>query len=276
MGETELREALAAHTEQGNKLWVPLIQGLLAELEAEGQDAEGASSRIDAALALAVETGERWTDALLHRIRGDILRKLHPDDTSARGGGLPRRHRRRSRARRAQLRPAGRAGAGEALPIHRPPRRSPRHPRARARKLCTEAGVARNRGGAGAARSAGGHGCRDRSNVAARPANGWPDLLITVTRPPIPNYGRGGRDYHAPGPTFRATPLDRSSGQGAAAPLRFAPGQCKGIAWGDSVRSAWRRFTMTFAEGPIRPGWGLRKRQRRQEARRERNGGSST
>jgi len=28
-----------------------------------------------------------------------------------------------------------------------------------------------------------------------------------------------------------ATPLDRSSGQGAAAPLRFAPGQWKGIAW---------------------------------------------
>ena len=27
-----------------------------------------------------------------------------------------------------------------------------------------------------------------------------------------------------------ATPLDRSSGQGAAAPLRFAPGQCRGIA----------------------------------------------
>jgi predicted ATPase len=80
MGATELREALAAYTEQGNKLWVPLIQGLLAELEAEGQDAEGASSRIDGALALAVETGERWTDALLHRIRGDILLKVRPDD----------------------------------------------------------------------------------------------------------------------------------------------------------------------------------------------------
>jgi predicted ATPase len=78
MGATELREALAANTEQGNKLWVPLIQGLLAELEAEEQDAEGASSRIDA--PLAVETGERWTDALLHRIRGDILLKVRPDE----------------------------------------------------------------------------------------------------------------------------------------------------------------------------------------------------
>ena len=32
------------------------------------------------ALALAVETEERWTDALLHRIRGDILLKAVPTD----------------------------------------------------------------------------------------------------------------------------------------------------------------------------------------------------
>ena len=82
MGETELREALAAHTEQGNKLWVPLIQGLLAELEAEGQDAEGASSRIDPSARARGRDGERLTDALPHRIRGDILRKLHPEDTA--------------------------------------------------------------------------------------------------------------------------------------------------------------------------------------------------
>ena len=31
---------------------------------------------MDAALALAVETGERWTDALSHRIRGDIVLKV--------------------------------------------------------------------------------------------------------------------------------------------------------------------------------------------------------
>jgi predicted ATPase len=34
------------------------------------------------ALALANETGERWTDALLHRIRGAILRKRDPANTS--------------------------------------------------------------------------------------------------------------------------------------------------------------------------------------------------
>jgi predicted ATPase len=74
-GITGLREALAAYLGQGNKLWAPLFQGLLAELDAEGEGAEGALRGIDDALALANETGERWTDVLLHRLRGDILLK---------------------------------------------------------------------------------------------------------------------------------------------------------------------------------------------------------
>jgi class 3 adenylate cyclase/predicted ATPase len=77
-GVTELRQALAAYANQGNKLYVPLFQGLLAEIEAEGQGAERALAGIDAALALAGETGEHWTDALLHRIRGEILLKRDP------------------------------------------------------------------------------------------------------------------------------------------------------------------------------------------------------
>jgi adenylate cyclase len=72
-GMTGLREALAAYLGQRNKLHAPLFQSRLAELEAEGQDADGALQRIDEAQALANETGERWTDALLHRIRGAIL-----------------------------------------------------------------------------------------------------------------------------------------------------------------------------------------------------------
>ena len=40
---------------------------------------KGLGRRIDERSTLAA-TGERWTDALLHRIRGDILRRLHPDD----------------------------------------------------------------------------------------------------------------------------------------------------------------------------------------------------
>jgi predicted ATPase len=77
-GTTALRGALTAYLGQGNKLWVPLFQGLLAELEAEGNDADAALRRIDEALALANETGEHWTDAKLHRIRAEILLKRNP------------------------------------------------------------------------------------------------------------------------------------------------------------------------------------------------------
>jgi predicted ATPase len=81
-GVSELRRALAAYVDQGNKLWAPLFQGRLAELEAEGEDAEGALRGIDEALALANETRERVTDALLHRIRGEILLKRNPANTA--------------------------------------------------------------------------------------------------------------------------------------------------------------------------------------------------
>jgi predicted ATPase len=78
----EFREALATYTGQGNKGHVPLHQGLLAELEADGHDTEAALTRMDAALALAGETGEHWTDSFLHRVRGEILLKLNPANTA--------------------------------------------------------------------------------------------------------------------------------------------------------------------------------------------------
>ena len=59
-------------------MFLPLFQGLLAELEAGAEDADAALTRIDEALALAGETGEHWTDAFLHRIRGEILFKRDP------------------------------------------------------------------------------------------------------------------------------------------------------------------------------------------------------
>jgi predicted ATPase len=77
-GMTGLEDALAAYLGQGNKVYAPLFQGRLAELEAEGGDAKGALRGIDEALALANETGEHWTDGLLNRIRGEILLKRDP------------------------------------------------------------------------------------------------------------------------------------------------------------------------------------------------------
>ena len=53
----------------------------MAEIQA-GQDAKEALARIDKALALAGRTGEHWTDALLHRIRGEILLKRDSANTA--------------------------------------------------------------------------------------------------------------------------------------------------------------------------------------------------
>jgi predicted ATPase len=72
---------LAAYTDQGNKFLVPFYQGLLAEIEAQ-RDAERALSRIEEALALSGETGEHWSDAFLHRLRGEILLKRDPANTA--------------------------------------------------------------------------------------------------------------------------------------------------------------------------------------------------
>ena len=81
-GMEEVRQGLAAHTQPGNKTWAPWFQGVLAELEAEGQDPEGALTRIDEALSLASEIGEHWTDAFLHSTRGEILLKRDPANTA--------------------------------------------------------------------------------------------------------------------------------------------------------------------------------------------------
>jgi predicted ATPase len=79
----ESKRALAAFIGQGNRLFVPFYQGLLAEIEAERQDTEVALTRINEVLTLVSETGEHWTDALLQRIRGDILLKCEPANTAS-------------------------------------------------------------------------------------------------------------------------------------------------------------------------------------------------
>jgi predicted ATPase len=79
-GSAGLRQALTEYSSKGNKLHLPFYQGLLAELEAEGQRVEAALADVDRALALAGETGEHWFDAGLHRIRGEILLKQNPAD----------------------------------------------------------------------------------------------------------------------------------------------------------------------------------------------------
>jgi class 3 adenylate cyclase/predicted ATPase len=79
---TEFRQALADYASGGNKLFLPFYRGLLAEIEAEGGGEEAALTVIDEVLALAAETGERWSDSVLHRIRGEMLLKQNPADSA--------------------------------------------------------------------------------------------------------------------------------------------------------------------------------------------------
>jgi predicted ATPase len=81
-GVAELRKAISARTARGTKFCLPFFQGLLAEIEAEGQEVGQALTRIDEALVLAQQTGEHWTDAFLHRVRGEILLKRDPANTA--------------------------------------------------------------------------------------------------------------------------------------------------------------------------------------------------
>ena len=81
-GTAQLQRGLMALTELGTKGGAVYPQGLLAEIEAQGQQVEGALARIDEALALAQQTGEHWSDAFLHRVRGEILLKRDPANTA--------------------------------------------------------------------------------------------------------------------------------------------------------------------------------------------------
>jgi class 3 adenylate cyclase/predicted ATPase len=76
-GLPEFRNGLAEIT-QKTRMGLPLNQGLLAELDAD--DPNAALAQIDEALALAEQTDQRWTDAFLHRLRGEILLKRNPAD----------------------------------------------------------------------------------------------------------------------------------------------------------------------------------------------------
>ena len=79
-GATEIRRALAALADQGARLNVAVYHMLLAELEAEAMGADSGLARIDEAVVLAHQSDNLYDLAFAHRIRGDILRKAHPDD----------------------------------------------------------------------------------------------------------------------------------------------------------------------------------------------------
>ena len=81
LGAEELGKSLAEYGGQGDRLFKPLFQGHLAELEAAAGEAERALTTIGEGLATAQDGGQHVWDAFLHCIRGDILLKAdseHP------------------------------------------------------------------------------------------------------------------------------------------------------------------------------------------------------
>jgi predicted ATPase len=82
-GANQLRQAVEEYLAQDNNNGAPMFYGLIADLEAMIGRADSAVSSIDLALALAKETGERLSDSVLLRRRGEILLARNPRDSAS-------------------------------------------------------------------------------------------------------------------------------------------------------------------------------------------------
>ena len=81
-GLTEMSEGISYSREQGILICLPFFEAVLAEGEAETGKTNSALARLDREIAEIDQTGERWCEAELHRIRGEILLKRDPANTA--------------------------------------------------------------------------------------------------------------------------------------------------------------------------------------------------
>ena len=68
----QLREGLAALRATGAEIWVPLFLGALAQGYAQGGQAEEGLRVIAEALAMVEKNEERWNEAELYRLKGEL------------------------------------------------------------------------------------------------------------------------------------------------------------------------------------------------------------
>jgi predicted ATPase len=80
---TEMRRGLAFYREQGRLWLLPTLEAALAEAEAGAGETDAGLQRLDDALAELARTEQRWYEAEMHRIRGEILLKRDPAVTAA-------------------------------------------------------------------------------------------------------------------------------------------------------------------------------------------------
>jgi tetratricopeptide (TPR) repeat protein len=146
-GLDEMRHGAELLREQNILVADGLIKSALAEAEARAGNVDRALALLDEALATSERIGHRTFDAELYRIRGEMLLKRDPTNPVPAEEALQTGHCGRDTAGDAQLRTPGRAFSRQALSVGRPPCRSPRRPRARARELRTDARVSGDWGG---------------------------------------------------------------------------------------------------------------------------------
>jgi predicted ATPase len=79
----EMQRGVAILREQGMVYLVPSFEAALAEAEASAGEIAAGLRRLDDAFAELEQTEQRWYEAEMHRIRGEILLKRDPADTAA-------------------------------------------------------------------------------------------------------------------------------------------------------------------------------------------------
>jgi len=79
----EMRRSLAIVPERGQVWLLPRFEAALAEAEASAGETDAGLRRLDDALAELERTEQRWYEAELYRIRGEILLKRDPADTAS-------------------------------------------------------------------------------------------------------------------------------------------------------------------------------------------------
>jgi predicted ATPase len=79
-----MRRGIAAAAATGLRLQESFLLGLVAEALAFAGEVEEGLAELDQALARSTESGEKWADAELHRLRGDLICRLpRPDPDGA-------------------------------------------------------------------------------------------------------------------------------------------------------------------------------------------------
>jgi predicted ATPase len=78
-----MRQGIALAREHGIGLAMPLYGLLLAEAEAEAGQIDTGLTRLDELLPEIERTGQRWIEAQLNRVRGELLIRHKPAETAA-------------------------------------------------------------------------------------------------------------------------------------------------------------------------------------------------